>query len=197
MADSDARATIDWDAVWSSLAWDGAAGDEARRRARLRLRAQQYAAPKAPAAAPGAEAARAALVFELGSERYGVDVAAVRRVRAIGRITHVPGIPRFYRGVVNVRGQVITVLDLRLFFDMQAANDLRPPEELVVVEAGRLEIGLLAHNVQGVVAVPQAAVEPVDNIRYALGITAERLVLLDIPRLFEDERLLVGSKDEG
>lgn len=198
MADSDAHTTIDWDAVWSSLTWDEAADDETRLRRRLRLRAQQYAAPTAQAGAAGAEAVRSVLVFELGSERYGVDVTSVRRVRTIGRITHVPGIPHFYRGVVNVRGQVITVLDARLFFDMPAADDdLHPPEELVVVEAGRLEIGLLAHNVQGVVAVPRAAIEPIDNIRYALGVTVERLVLLDIPHLFEDERLLVGSKDEG
>jgi purine-binding chemotaxis protein CheW len=121
----------------------------------------------------------------------------VRRVRTIGRITRVPGIPRFYRGVVNVRGQVITVLDMRLFFEMPAADDTHPPQELVVVQSGRLEVGLLAHNVQGVRAVPRADIEPVDNIRYALGITIDQLVLLDVPRLFEDERLLVGSKDEG
>lgn len=197
MSDSDNHASIDWDAIWSSLTWDDAADDETRLRERLRLRARQYAAPKIQAGAPAAEAALSVLVFDLGGERYGVDVMTVRRVRTIGHITCVPGIPRFYRGVVNVRGQVITVLDMRLFFDMPAGDDARPPTELVVVQSGRLEIGMLAHNVQGVIAVARSEIEPVDNIRYALGVTTDRLVLLDVPHLFEDERLLVGSKDEG
>ncbi len=188
---------IDWNAVWASFAWNDTVDDAARLRERLRLRARQYAAPKAQVEVPGAEVVLTVLVFELGGERYGVDVMNVRRVRPLGRITRVPGIPRFYCGVVNLRGQVITVLDLRLFFDMPAVDSANPPQELVVAQAGRLEIGLLAHNVQGVIAVPRAEIETVDNIRYALGVTADHLVLLDVPRLFEDERLIVGSKDEG
>lgn len=194
---ADKHTAVDWHAVWSSFAWDDAADDAARSRERLRLRARQYAAPKAQTEAASAETALTALVFELGDERYGVDVTTVRRVRPLGHITRVPGIPPFYRGVVNVRGQVVTVLDLRLFFDIPVADGTNPPQELVVVQAGRLEIGLIAHNVQGVIAIPRAEIKAVEHIRYALGITAQQLVLLDVRRLFEDERLIVGSKDEA
>ena len=115
------------------------------------------------------------LGFELGGERYGVDVMLVRGVRNLTKIARVPGIPSFYRGVVNVRGQILTVLDLRTFFDIPVASTDHMPEELVTVRANDLEIGLLADSVSGVVTVPREAIVPSDNIRYALGVTAERL----------------------
>lgn len=188
---------IDWEKVWKSLAWVDHNEDEATIRQRLQQRARQYAAPKQQ---PGttAEDGYTVLTFALGTEHYGVDVMRVRGVRALttSRLTHVPGVPAFYRGVVNVRGQVITVLDLRLFFAMPADDGDNIPGELVIVRSGMLEIGLLAHDVEGVEVIPRSEVEPVDNMRYALGVTAAKLVLLDIKHLFEDERLLVGGKDE-
>lgn len=197
MTHSNDTPTIDWSAIWDSLTWDDGTEDRARFQERLRVRAQQYAAPKRYTD-DSPDDARAVLAFELGGERYSVDVMTVRRVRTIGRITRVPAIPGFYRGVVNVRGQVITVLDLRLFFDMPANGDDKiPPQELVVVQSGRLEIGLLAHNVLGVMMIPRAEIEPIDNVRYALGVTTDQLILLDVVHMFEDERLTLGSKDES
>lgn len=195
MPSSSKRQQIDWEAVWQTLNWD----DETRHRvteaARLRQRAEQYAAP--PREAKSDEEALTVLAFELGDERYGVDVMLVRGVRSLSKIARVPGIPAFYRGVVNVRGQILTVLDLRLFFDIPAANDDVGPDELVIVRSHNLEIGLLAHTVNGVVTVPREAVVPADNIRYALGVTAEKLVLLNIEQMFEDDRLIVGGKDDA
>lgn len=192
---SENQQKIDWDAVWKSLNWDDANGSEESTQARLHQRALAYAAP--PPKVESLEDSKTVLVFELGEERYGINVMTVRSVRTISHITRVPGTPAFYRGVVNVRGQIVTVMDLRLLFDISIADEKAPPDELIVAQSNQLEIGLLAHNVEGVMSVLQADIEPVDNIRYALGVTAERLVLLDIDRLFEDNRLIVGGKDEG
>lgn len=186
---------IDWEAVWKSLNWDDLRGSEEAIQARLHQRALSYAAP--PPKAERLDDAKTVLAFTLGEERYGIDVMTVRSVRTILHITRVPGTPAFYRGVVNVRGQIVTVMDLRLLFDISISDEKSSPDELIVVQSNQLEIGLLAHNVEGVMSVPQADIEPVDNIRYALGVTVERLVLLDIDRLFEDSRLIVGGKDEG
>ncbi len=188
------RQPIDWEAVWQTLNWD----DETRHRvadgARLRQRAEQYAAPPRESKSV-IEDAHTVLAFELGGERYGVDVMLVRGVREMSKIARVPGIPSFYRGVVNVRGQILTVLDLRLFFDIPVRED-HAPEELVTVRANNLEIGLLANTVTGVITVPREAITPADHIRYALGVTTDRLVLLNIAQMFEDDRLIVGAKDE-
>ncbi len=186
---------IDWEAVWKSLNWDDLRGSEEAIQERLHQRALAYAAP--PAKVEALEDAKTVLVFMLGEERYGIDVMTVRSVRTITHITRVPGTPAFYPGVVNVRGQIVTVMDLRLLFDISIADEKSPPDELIVAHSNQLEIGLLAHDVEGVMTVPQADIESVDNIRYALGVTTERLVLLDIERLFEDSRLIVGGKDEG
>lgn len=154
----------------------------------LRQRAEQYAAPQADDRPTQGEMV---LAFQLGEERYAVDVMVVRGLRAVRHITPVPAVPRFYRGVVNIRGQIITVLDLRVFFEMPA-DDL--PAELVVVEAKGLRLGLLAHRIEDVL--PVAEYSPVDDLRYARGLTADGLILLDIPRLLEDERLIVGGRSD-
>lgn len=118
----------------------------------------------------------------------------VQAVRTLPRITPVPGVPAFYRGVVNLRGKITTVIDLRLFFDI-STEEAAPPGELVVVRSNNLEMGLLAHYVQGVVSVPYALLEPMPDMRYARGVTADRLVLLDLAPLFEDNRLIIGDMD--
>lgn len=162
--------------------------------ARLRQRAAQYAAPLTE---PDSAADRfTALTFDLGGERYGVDVMLVQAIRTAPHITPVPGSPRFYRGVVNLRGRITTVLDLRVFFDLNA-DDLQQPDELVVVRANRLEMALLAHHVRGVDDIPKAEIEPMTDMRYTFGVTPERLVLLDIAALFEDERLVIGGVDNA
>lgn len=187
---------IDWDEIWKSFAWnDGANAEEAITR-RLQQRARQYAAPTRSLDVV-TEDARTVLAFGLADERYGVDVMVVRGVRTVDRIVRVPGTQAFYRGVVNVRGQVLTVMDLRVFFDIPVNDEKRVPDELVVVQAAGLQIGLLAHDIEGVMTIPISEFEPVDNMRYALGVTTDQLVLLDIPRLLEDDQLIVGGKEES
>jgi purine-binding chemotaxis protein CheW len=195
MTSSKPQRQIDWEAVWQTLNWDDETREKVAEANRLRQRAEQYAAP--PREARADDEALTVLAFELGGERYGVDVMLVRGVRNLTKIARVPGIPSFYRGVVNVRGQILTVLDLRTFFDIPVASTDHMPEELVTVRANDLEIGLLADSVSGVVTVPREAIVPSDNIRYALGVTAERLVLLNIEQMFEDDRLIVGAKDDA
>lgn len=184
----------DWQALWRELDW----GDESRReqatRERLKQRARQYAALP-PAKDDELAGKRFVLTFALGDERYAIDVQLVRIVRSVDKVFPVPGIPHFYPGVVNVRGQIITALDLRLFFGM-ALEESNPPRELIMVDVNHLRIGLLAHHIYDVVSVPATAVEAIEDIRYAHGVTAEQLVLLDLARMFEDERLIVGGAEE-
>jgi purine-binding chemotaxis protein CheW len=170
------RETMDWD-------------DEARQRTLLRQRAEQYAAPLKRRDEALADSLTV-LTFRLGTETYGVDVTTVRAVRQLPRLTAVPAVPAFYRGVVNLRGQIITVLDLTAFFDLPPDDDAG---ELIVIEAGHLELGLLAAHVEDVDLIPHGTLKPLESIRCALGVTPERLVVLDITQLFLDERLIIGA----
>lgn len=190
--DNQPQPTINWRAIRDSLRWDEAE----QHRHLLRQRAEQYAAPPRRAQETPADALTV-LTFTLGDERYGVDVALVQAVRVLPPVTPVPGTPDFYHGVVNVRGQIITVLDLRRFFGQAVdAEALRQPRELVIVRSAPLALGLLVQEVIGVATVPSEALCPFEQLRYARGVTAERLVLLDLTRLFEDDRLIVRDADE-
>ncbi len=187
---------IDWQSLWKELDWDDETRHAESEKRRLAQRAQQYATLIAEAES-GVEAERVSsvLVFRLGDELYAINVLLIQTVRPISRVTPVPGTSPFYLGVVNIRGQIVTVIDLRHFFDMEVdTND--PPQELIVVQAGGLQLAVLAHKVQDVVVVPDSAIDPIDDVRYARGMTASRVMVLDAARLFEDERLIIGSGDE-
>lgn len=185
--------SIDWEAIWRSLDWDDTDRQQTAIKERLKQRATQYAQPSKQQQIYQQEQEEVyqLLTFDLGAERYGIDVTLVTRVRAINKLTRVPGAPSFYRGVVNVRGQIITVLDLRILLALGMDTTEIPPE-LVVVKHNNLEIAILADHVSDVERIPVDVIEPVE-MKYARGVTLGRLVVLDIEQLLSDERLFVGG----
>jgi purine-binding chemotaxis protein CheW len=190
-----AMQSIDWKSIRESLTWEASQ----RERDLLRQRAAQYAMPIKQAEVAAADESIAAsasvLAFRLGDENYGLDVAAVCGVRPLSKITPIPGIPPFYRGVINLRGQILTVLDLQVFFGMATTISSNPSplhRELVLVDSHGLHLGLLATHVEGVVRVQRRALQPLDTMHYAQGITAERLIVLNLEAILSDPRLIIG-----
>lgn len=198
MSDNDHTQTKELQvARWQSLIAELEVDESERERVillrRLEERAKQYAARKQDSSTFSEEEAYHVLVFRLGAEQYALEVDTVRNVRPATRITRVPGTPPFYRGVVNWRGQIVTVLDLRIFFHTggnQPGDAL--PDELILVEAGGLELALLADHVEDVSVIPVESIEPIE-MSYAYGVTRSQMVILDIQKLFMDERLIVGG----
>jgi len=188
--------SIDWDSIWQSLDWDDADRQQQAIKERLHQRAQQYAKPSKQhqdAYQSGQDNTYQLLTFDLGAERYGIDVTVVTSVRSTSKLTRVPSAPPFYRGVVNVRGQIITVLDLRILLSLGMDTSKIPPE-LIVVKYNKLELAILADHVSDVERIPVEAVEPIE-MTYARGVTLGRLVVLDTMQLFTDERLFLGGVD--
>jgi len=181
----------DLQTLWEELNQSDAERSRQILEATLRQRAQSYAAPLRETQTYAEDEIYQVLSFQLGSESYGVDVAVIRGIRPLERLTRVPSVPNFYEGVVNVRGQIISVLDLRAFFGMDA------PEidnaELVLVGAADMTLALLAERVEDVEMIPRTAVEPVE-MSYSRGISHSRLIILDMLSLLNDERLIVGGK---
>lgn len=203
MPDKANHTPIDWDALLRELDWQD--DDDHQQRLlqeRLKTRAQQYAQPKttsdgaANEATGTDEALYTALTFTLDDETYALDVMAVRGVRAVTHITRVPGVPPFYRGVMNVRGQIYTVLDLRIFFHMAGNGVDMPqvamPDEALLVTAENLSLALVAHRVNDVLRLSPDQIEPLD-MPYTLGMTINRVIVLDIHALFADDRLIIGG----
>ena len=95
-----------------------------------------------------------------------------------------------------MRGRIITVLDLRSFFQIPHTEDNHEPHEVVIVHSGELEMALLAHQVLGVDSIPSSTIKSIEHIPYALGLTSDKIILLDIAQLFQDQRLIVGGANE-
>lgn len=185
---------IDWQRVREELSWDDEARQEQVRRDRLHQRARQYASLISEKD-ESSQDNRTMMTFRLDQEFYAIDAVYVQTVRPVSQITAVPSTPVFYKGVVNVRGQIISVLDLRAFFGMNFQED-DPPSELIVVKIHNLELGLLAHHVHDVIEIPVHTLQSLEDIKYAIGMTPDHVMLIDVIRLFEDERLIIGSSEE-
>lgn len=181
---------MDWQELLNQLDWQDATRQERALRNRLKERAQHYAMPKNTADREHADVLHV-VTFRLGDERCALDVRAVRGVRSVDTITRVPSTPPFYRGVVNVRGQIISALDLQAFFDLGGTPIT--PKELLVVESNQLTLAILTNRVEDVVTIARGAIEVMD-MRYALGVTRDRITVLDIDQITADDRLIVGGK---
>jgi purine-binding chemotaxis protein CheW len=135
------------------------------------------------------------MTFRLASEVYGLEILKVRELIGLMEITRIPRAPSHVRGVINLRGKVIPVVDLRLKFEMEAAHVTSQTVIIVVqlaAESGGLTMGILVDEVLEVRAIPDADVEPPPNLQgqaassFILGVgKADKRVifLLDIDRV--------------
>ena len=135
--------------------------------------------------------------FELALENYAFALAEVRAVSLLHELTPVPGTPPFVLGIINLRGEIRTVIDLQRFFDRPAAG-LTQLNQLLIIEHGDLEVAILTDAIRGVRRIPLASLLPAatdPRARYLRGVTGERMVVLDGAKLLADPRLLVEDRD--
>jgi len=137
---------------------------------------------------------RQIVAFTLGTEIYGVDIASVREIIPIQKIVSVPRAPDFVEGIINLRGRVIPVLDLRKHFGFEKKMG-DPNQRIVLVEAGSESIGVIVDSVSSVLRIPDDSVEPPafvivgPEIEYIYGIAkvdGDLIVLLDLTRIISD-----------
>jgi purine-binding chemotaxis protein CheW len=150
------------------------------------------------------------LTFKLGEEMFAVDVSQVREILDVTTITKVPRAPAFMRGVINVRGSVVPVVDLRMKFDMPKSEQT-VDTRIVVMEIsldGELTIiGTLADAVHNVMDIEQSGIEPAPkvgakwNTAFIQGIgkhNDEFIIILNVDRIFSAEELaMVQDSQQG
>lgn len=141
------------------------------------------------------------LTFRLGGEVFALDVAKVREVLDLTAITKIPQTPDFMRGVINLRGSVVPVADLRLCFGMERGEDTKNSCIIVVeVQLGGdvAVIGALADSVEEVLDLEPDQIEPPPRIGmqirtdFILGMgkrEAQFLMILDIDRVFSEDQI--------
>ncbi len=139
------------------------------------------------------------LEFLLAYETYGIEMSCVRETLPLNDLTPVPCTPPFVLGLIGVRGQIISVVDIRKFFDLPEKG-LTDLNKVIVLQDEGMEFGILADAVLGVRTVPLAGLQPslptLTGVReeYLKGVTHERMVVLDGRKLLGDRKLVVHEE---
>ena len=152
-------------------------------------------------ATTAAEQAAQYLTFRLGEEVFALDIAQVREVLDFTAITRVPRMPEFMRGVINLRGSVVPVVDLRLKFGMSATErTLNTCIIIAEVAIGgeRTLLGALADSVQEVIDLDPGRIEPPPRLGTSIHTEFIRgmgkrdghfVIILDVDRVFSNDEL--------
>lgn len=135
------------------------------------------------------------VIFALSDEDYGVDINIVQEIIRMQDITSVPKAPSFVNGVINLRGKVIPVLDLRRRFSVLKAEYTKD-SRIVVVDINGQDIGMVVDAVAEAMRIPNSSVEPPSSIvtamdsDYLQGIAkleSQLVILLDLNKVFGDD----------
>jgi purine-binding chemotaxis protein CheW len=144
---------------------------------------------------PGKEDREVQLViFQLGREEFAVEVTQVREIIRMQDITRMPKAPSFVEGIINLRGQIIAVLDLAQRLSLEAAE--RGPEtRIIVVEAGDVKVGMIVDSVSEVMRINEDEVEPSPAVEavYLKGVVKQDnrlIILLDLTRILATEEMM-------
>ena len=133
--------------------------------------------------------------FRLAQERYAVEQKYVREVHPLRELTPVPCTPGFVLGMINVRGQILPVIDVKKFFDLPETG-ITDLHMVIIVHTEEMELGILADAVTGVRLVPQALCQP--SLPTLTGIRAryQHMVILDVPSILNDPKTIVNEEVE-
>jgi purine-binding chemotaxis protein CheW len=140
--------------------------------------------------------------FLVANERYGIESHHVREVYPVGDLTPMPCVPSYVLGVINMRGRVVSVVDLKRFFELpqKGLSDLN---KAIIVSAPGMELGILADAVvAGLRRIRMQDLHPslptLTEIRaeYLRGVTGDRLVVLDAEKILSDPKLVVRQEVE-
>ncbi|MCX7678801.1 MAG: chemotaxis protein CheW [Spirochaetes bacterium] len=103
------------------------------------------------------------VTFVIDDVEYGVDILSVHEILRLPEITRLPNVPKFIRGVINLRGNVIPVVDIRERFGISKAR-FTELTRIIVVEIGEKLVGLLVDNVHQVVRIPEKDIDPPSDL---------------------------------
>lgn len=196
-------AAIDWAEVRTRLDTAQAAGEQAwmpgtDETGRI-LRERALALAAEPGRMQTLDQSIEVVEFLLARESYAVESSHVREVYLLENLTPLPCTPAFVLGIVNLRGEIVSVIDVRKFFDLPQTG-LPDLNKVIVLESGNMVFGILADVILGVRRIPLAEIQPslptLTGIRekYLKGITPERMVVLDAGKLLADGDIVVQEQ---
>src|SRR3989304_3203847 len=165
----------------------------------LRERAQALARPAAKEIS--AQEQIEVVEFLLAHERYAIESDYVREVYPLKELTPLPCTPPFVLGVINVRGQILSVIDIKKFSDLPEKG-LTNLNKAIILHNDNMELGILADIILGVRSIPLEEIQPslptLTGIReeYLKGVARGRLVVLEAEKLLSDKKIVVHEEVE-
>jgi purine-binding chemotaxis protein CheW len=153
------------------------------------------------------------VVFELGSEYFGADIAKVESIIKMQPITQLPQTPTYLKGVTNLRGKVLPVINLRKRFGLSPQPDTKQTR-VIIVTIGKIKVGLMVDGVTEVLRVSDESVEPLPSMinsvnsdflkgivrlddRLITLLAVEKVLNLDEQKSIETLSVPVGQYDEA
>jgi len=130
--------------------------------------------------------------FTIGDEEYGVDIMAIREIKGWTATTELPNTPAFIRGVINLRGAIVPILDLRARFS--AARTDASARHVIIVAVGSRVAGILVDAVADIITVATGDIQPVPQLDHAsahgfltglVGVEGRMVALLDLDCVFD------------
>ena len=134
--------------------------------------------------------------FMLAHERYALELAHIREVYPLKDLTPLPGTPDFVLGIINVRGRILSIVDIKRFFDLPEKG-LTNLNQVIILQSDEMEFGILADEILGTKSIPLSTIQDslptLTGIRaeYLKGLTGDRVVILDGERIVSDEKMVV------
>lgn len=137
--------------------------------------------------------------FMLASEKYGIESRYVREAYPLREFTPVPCTPAFVLGIINVRGQILSIIDIRKFYELPEKG-ISELNKVIVLRNSKNEFGILADEILGARLIPLREMQPslptLTGVRaeYLKGVTKEQLVVLDAEKILSDKKIIVHEE---
>ena len=142
------------------------------------------------------------VTFRLKDETYGINVMQVQEVLRVSEIAPVPGAPAYVLGIINLRGNVVTVIDTRIRFGL---NSTEPDDtsRIVIIESDQQVVGILVDSVAEVIELQQSDIDSApsigseDSARYIQGVASrdeDLLIVVDLNKLLSDQEWLAVAR---
>ncbi|AFA48299.1 chemotaxis protein CheW [Acetobacterium woodii] len=145
------------------------------------------------------------LTFALGNESYALEIIYVAEIIGIQKITEVPELPEYVKGIISLRGQIIPVVDVRLRFK-KAPRDYDERTCIIVVDLANMPVGLIVDSVSEVIRIPAEAIVPHPELdqsysrQFVRGmgkVGTEVKLLIDCHKLLEDDEMEKLDQEEA
>ncbi len=147
----------------------------------------------------GSSGAAEYLTFTLGQEEYGIDILKVQEIRGYDPVTHIANAPAFIKGVINLRGVIVPIVDMRIKFHVGEPTYNDFTVVIIIYVLGRV-IGMVVDGVSDVVALNPEQIKPAPEMGAALDIdyitglgtlNDQMLILVDIEKLMSSDEMQV------